>query len=248
MCLHRRHPPHPLALTDRGQGCTLHLSPVGCIVQSCISTCSCCAAGLPAAAAAGDLLHAGYYGRTGLYSSEALMESLDAAEFDKQVQVRWRQLLRRTAGRGSCGGARVAAAGALGSLPRSPSQRCSKRTALPAQVNLRGVVLGTKHAARAMKARGGGGGCIINTTSIAGLEVNCATHGDPAFVAAGGWPASPALLGGAAAMPCCCSSSSSCCWWWSPSHCSMQATRPASTAWWRSPSWRRASWRRTASV
>ncbi|EFN52540.1 hypothetical protein CHLNCDRAFT_138965 [Chlorella variabilis] len=97
------------------------------------------AAGLPAAAAAGDLLHAGYYGRTGLYSSEALMESLDAAEFDKQVQV-----------------------------------------------NLRGVVLGTKHAARAMKARGGGGGCIINTTSIAGLEVNCATHGDPAFVAAGG--------------------------------------------------------------
>jgi NAD(P)-dependent dehydrogenase (short-subunit alcohol dehydrogenase family) len=59
-----------------------------------------------------------------------------------------------------------------------------RSTTLCPQVNLRGVALGTKHAARAMK-RGGRGGCIINTTSIAGLVVNCANSGEPVLVSAG---------------------------------------------------------------
>lgn len=58
------------------------------------------------------------------------------------------------------------------------------------QINLRGVALGIKHAARAMKGnrdagRPGGGGCIINVSSVAGLIVNVTTFGDPAFISAG---------------------------------------------------------------
>jgi NAD(P)-dependent dehydrogenase (short-subunit alcohol dehydrogenase family) len=49
---------------------------------------------------------------------------------------------------------------------------------------LRGVALGTKHAARAIKA-GGRGGVIINTSSVAGITANCSSHGDPVYVAAG---------------------------------------------------------------
>ena len=55
-----------------------------------------------------------------------------------------------------------------------------------AQVNLRSALLGTKHAARAMKAAGRRG-CIINTASIAGFHANLAPAGDPVYVPAGGW-------------------------------------------------------------
>ena len=47
-------------------------------------------------------------------------------------------------------------------------------------------MLGTKHAARAMKAAGTRGGCIINTASIAGSHANLAPAGDPVYVPAGG--------------------------------------------------------------
>ena len=55
-----------------------------------------------------------------------------------------------------------------------------------AQVNLRSAMLGTKHAARAMRAAGTRGGCIINTASIAGSHANLAPAGDPVYVPAGG--------------------------------------------------------------
>ncbi|KAG6436423.1 hypothetical protein SASPL_101321 [Salvia splendens] len=43
------------------------------------------------------------------------------------------------------------------------------------RVNVAGVFLGTKHAARAMR-RGGGGGAIINTASVCGVVGGVATH------------------------------------------------------------------------
>lgn len=54
-------------------------------------------------------------------------------------------------------------------------------------VNLRGPVLCIKHAARAMKrAAPTGGGCIINTSSIAGLTANCGVAGAPPFYVSAG--------------------------------------------------------------
>lgn len=45
--------------------------------------------------------------------------------------------------------------------------------------------------------RPGGGGCIINLSSVAGLIANVTTFGDPAFISAGGLPGSSGgLLGG----------------------------------------------------
>lgn len=52
------------------------------------------------------------------------------------------------------------------------------------QINLRGVVLGTKHASKAMIAAGTQG-VIINTSSIAGYRCNVANSGDPQFIPAG---------------------------------------------------------------
>jgi hypothetical protein len=72
------------------------------------------------------------------------------------------------------------------SLPRSSRSHYlpSMPHSTPPQVMLRGVALGTKHAARAIKA-GGRGGVIINTSSVAGITANCSSHGDPVYVAAG---------------------------------------------------------------
>lgn len=49
---------------------------------------------------------------------------------------------------------------------------------------MRGALLGIKHAARMMKARGTRGS-IINTASIAGLRVNLTTSGPPVYLPAG---------------------------------------------------------------
>lgn len=67
----------------------------------------------------------------------------------------------------------------------------------PWQVNLRGVMLGTKHAARVMKevkVTGGCRGVIINTASVASFRVNVANGGaaetGPMYIPAGaplGW-------------------------------------------------------------
>lgn len=53
------------------------------------------------------------------------------------------------------------------------------------QINLRGSLLGTKYAARAMKAKETRG-CIINTASIAGLRPNLTSFGAPIYLPAGG--------------------------------------------------------------
>lgn len=61
-------------------------------------------------------------------------------------------------------------------------------------VNLRGAMLGTKHAARAMKTAGTKG-CIINTASVAGLRVNLSTAGPPVYIPAAYTASKHAMIG-----------------------------------------------------
>ncbi|GAB4822667.1 hypothetical protein N2152v2_009713 [Parachlorella kessleri] len=62
------------------------------------------------------------------------------------------------------------------------------------EINLRGALLGMKHAARAMKGRDTRG-CIINTASIAGLRVQLNTLGPPVYLPAGYTASKHALIG-----------------------------------------------------
>lgn len=104
-----------------------------------------------------------------------LTENLDPAEFDKQLAVGAAAHLHGSAAPGP-------PAGLQAQLWPLPVNR-----PLSAQVNLRGATLCIKHAARAMKATAPSrGGCIITTSSIAGLLPNCGVPGAPPFYCAAG--------------------------------------------------------------